>query len=426
MLDVTTERLPLLRYFFVLPEPVSLPNGYQHWSLVGDDPANLREDDPEVSLIFHQVDVPGGRATSAVQALTEVLAASPGLPTPPDTQQELDGTVEFTVVEAVTPAESPDSIPEADEHFPARWGPRADSFARCVVLTDRVLRAYRQATESLFGPVAYVRVLSPVMVFQADGVRESTWIDGVLHIMTRPLGDWRGGTVMLLDHTNFADPFRDAQFTADIQMRFEHWLFEDQRGNPLGLWRERIVEARRALHVTGEHAQAVLLANTSAEVMLDVVLALLLWEEGLQPSDLTATFEEGKVLRRVTSEFPKRLKGTWNTSSGPMGEWYQSAYRLRHRVVHAGYRPTPGEADAAINAVFGLQRLVMDRIATQRTVYLRSALMTLGQEGLASRGLWSGKIRAFAENDAPKEPNWRDSFSAFYRDLIVALTPSAE
>lgn len=417
------EEVELLRFFMVLPEPIALPDGFQFAGTVGDgQPHEKRLDDPLVGLTFYQADVPGGRMESSLRALMSVTARAPSLPKHTGGADTAVGvTVQHTVVEAVTTRDSPDTIPDDDAHDPRLWSPRADALTRCITLTDRVLRAHRQATESTYGALTYVRLPNPVLVYSAHGIRETVLLDGETHVFTEPVGDWGDPSVIMLDHTNLADPFAGKEWDGDVAERFDYWLREQERGNPTNLWRERFIEANRALRVTGEMANAVIQSNTSCEVLLDTVLALLLWEEGADPQAAAPIFEHGKVLRRVTREYPSRLQGTWSTKSGAIGDWYTNCYRLRHRVVHAGYMPSPREAQAAVDSALNLQRFVWDRIAARRTTYPRSALMTLAQSGLEQRGLWSGKIRRFAEEVAPTEPNWRDAYSAFYRDLMDEL-----
>ena len=67
----------------------------------------------------------------------------------------------------------------------------------------------------------------------------------------------------------------------------------------------------------------------------------------------------------------------------------------------------------------------MDRIAAQRTSFPRSTLMTIAESGLRARNLWSGQIKRFAEDVAPVEANWRDSFTEYHQQLIEAASPSA-
>lgn len=423
--EAAPEDLQLARIFFVLPEPISLPDGYQIVMATGDEGSpESRPDDPQVSLTFHQLNTTHGRTTAAMEANWKGTGHAAGLPPQSEDPPLLELDIEWTVVEALTPWESPDPIPEADVEHPAHWTPRADVFARCLYATRQVVRAYRQATETPYGLPTYVRAISPVLVYSAHGVREMAVGDGGPVTLIRPTQEeWDGPGVMLLDHGNFPDPFRGEEFDENIETRFWHWFSEETRGNPLNLWRERWIEARRAHEVLGEEGQAVILANTSCEVMLDAILALLMWEENMVVEDAASAFEEGKVLRRLAKELAPRLKGNWSTESGVVGDWYGAAYRLRHRVVHGGYSPNVSEGAAALDAAARLQRFVMDRIAERRTTYYRAALMTIAEEGLRRRGMWSGKIKRFAEEVAPTEPNWSDSYTAWYRDMVSALSP---
>lgn len=423
--EVHIEELKLARIFFVLPEPISLPDGYQVvMSTGGGGSSEFRPDDPEVSLIFHQVTTPHGRSTAAVEAQMKATKKAAGLPPQSEDAQSIDLDIEWTVVEALTPWDSPDPIPETDLEHPAHWTPRTDVFTRCLYAARQVVRAYRQATETPYGLPAYVRAISPVLVYSADCVRERAVVDDQPIFVVRPTQEvWDGPTIMLLDHANLADPFSGRDFDDNIEMRFWHWYSEEARGNPLNLWRERWIEARRAHELLGEEGQAVILANTSCEVMLDAILALLMWEESIAVEDAASAFEEGKVLRRITQELSPRLKGSWSTERGAVASWYRSAYRLRHRVVHSGYSPSASEAAEALEAAAGLQRFVMNRIAERRTKYPRAALMTVAEEGLRRRDLWSGQIERFALEVAPTEPNWRDSFATWYQGLVSALAP---
>lgn len=421
--EVQVEELRLTRVFFLLPEPISLPDGYQVVMTTGD-PSHPKEDDPVVSLIFHQVNTPYGRSTAALEALTRATSKAPGLPAHAEESVSVELNIEWTAVEAMTTRDSPDPI--AEDAHPSHRTPRSDVFTRCLYAARQVVRASRQATEIPYGLPTYPRIPSQVLVYTADGVRETVVVDGQPVFRIRPTQDvWGEPSLMLLDHANFPDPFRGRDFDENIETRFRHWFSEENRGNPLNLWRERWIEARRAHEVLGEEAQAVILANTSCEVLLDAILALLMWEEGVAVEDAAPAFEEGRTLRRLKRELEPRLKGTWSTETGAVGEWFQSAYRLRHRVVHGGYSPTHAEAAKALEAGLGLQRFVMDRIAERRTTYYRAALMALAEEGLRRRDLWSGKIKRFSEEVAPTEPSWWDSFTAWYRELVAASACAA-
>lgn len=418
----------LVRFLFVLPEPVALPHGMQFSGPAGlGTPEGVQPDDPVVGLTFYQAEGSGGRMEAAFTALSRVMAEAPALDPPPsDKNRDKDWRlstgiqVPFTVVDAVTVRESPDSIPHQDAHDPSRWTHRMDAFTRCVAAADWVLRAHRQATEALHGPLAYVRLISPVMAYQAPGVRERVDVDGATHLVHRPTGPWSGPTLMMLEHTNLADPFAPVEWDEEVAERFDHWVREHARENPLNLWRERYIGARRALYVTGDLSNGVLLANTSCESLFDTVIALLMWEEGREPQEAAGQFEDGKTLRRLAAELAPRLGGNWSTESGPVGDWYRRAYVQRHRIVHGGFAPDAATAQDALHASTGIHAFMWERLAATRNKFPRSAMMTLGREGLERRGLWAGQIKRFAEHVAPTESSWRNSFTLFHRDLVAA------
>ena len=425
-IEVQTEALRLARLFFVLPEPVSLPDGFNVVMATGDVGASeFLPDDPQVSLIFHQVDTSFGRMEGAMEAKLRATGQAAGLPRQREERPDFGLTVEWTVVEAMTQWDSPDPIPDVDAEHPAHWTSRTDIFARCLYAARQVVRAYRQATDTPCELPTYARTVSPVLVYSADGVRETAVAaDGDVLVVLRPTqNEWDGPILMPLAHGNLADPHRGRAFDKNVGARFRHWFSEEQRSNPLSLWRERWLEARRAHEVLGEEGQAVILANTSCEVLLDTILALLMWEEEETVESAAPVFGEGKMLRRVNQEITPRLGGSWSTERGPVGDWYQHTYRLRHRVVHGGYAPSVSEGSAALNSAVRLHEFVMNRIVERRTTYPRAALMTVAEEGLRRRGLWSGQIKRFAEQVAPTEPSWRNSYAGWYRALVARMAP---
>lgn len=415
----------LVRLFFALPEPIGLPDGYQVVRPVtGENRDVCHDDDPIVSLIFHQVSAEHGRTAAAAEAVAAVTATAQGLPPSSKSSHSFGIRSEWTVVEAVTTKNSPDPIPQEDLASPSHWTPRTELFARCLYATRDVVKAYRQTFLVPCAIPSYVRTPSPVLAYTAEGTQTTVaTADGPVVVIRPAQETWDGPQLAILDHANLPDPVRMTEFDNDDWDTYLHWFEHQTVGNPLILWRERWIEARRAHWLLGEEGQAVILANTSCEVLLDVILALLMWEEGNDVADAAAVFDEGRTLKRVKAEFAKRLKGQWSTDTGAVGTWHDNAYRLRHRVVHGGYSPTVAEGALALQAVEDLHQFVFDRIAARRTEYRRSALLTLGRDGLQRRGMWSGQIKRFAEEEAPHEENWMESFSDWYGCLQKHIMP---
>ena len=388
--DSSPHDLPLLRWFFALPEPLPVPDGWGFIEPVGNHTDDARlPDDPAVRIVIHQVENEWGLSTlGAARALEEVLGRSEGLPGAMASSEEEKGLerlpTSYSVVEAITPAESPDPTPDDWSGRPADLSPRSDALMRCIRLISDVVRGYRLASATFVALPTYEQVPSPVILFHASGTIETTVIDGQPQEVLRVPDVWEGPSIVLLDHTNFPDTFPGPTLEGGLASKFDFWMWQLRSGTPLVLWRERYIEAGRSLYVQGDRGVAVVLANTASEVLLDSILALLLWEEGALPVEAAILFEEGKALARLKSQVAPRLKGNWSLNQGPVGEWYTNAHRLRHRVVHGGYTPTRAEAVHALDVVHNLERFLFDRLANQRTRYPRATLMTVAEQGLAT------------------------------------------
>jgi hypothetical protein len=418
-------RRPTARFFFALPEPLPFPDGSLILERVGDSIYDAKPDDPWVSVIVHQVLVPHGRTHAFAAATDAVMTARPelvnllsGRDRTIQGEETLDFEVAITVVEAITDFASPDQ-PPADWSGEARdLPPRADALNRCIRLVQDQMRAYRLAADVPYGRVTYEKIPLFVFGFMGWGTRQP---DGFWHLWP----PWRGPQVILLEHFNLPDPVAETQVVGELQTRHQHWLFELRQGNALVAWRESLLDAYRRCRVEGEYGAACIAAQTAAEVLVDQLLGLLMWEEGKDPEAAATVLGEGQLVAKMRREFPRRLGGNWSfTSPGPLREWLVGTVRIRNRVVHAGYEPTRLQTEAAIQRVLELQTWLFDALANERTRYPRAVLMTLAQEGLQRRGLWNGQIRVFANEQAPTEASWRASWKS-WRDAMVLARADA-
>jgi hypothetical protein len=422
MASGSADAVTLLRWFIVLPEPLPLPDG---WSVSEPVPnmavALPAPDDPAVTLIFHQVESQYGRARGAVHAMRLASLRDPALPQPKSAEETGTAGVvsHYTVVEAITTAESPDPPPEAWSGSAADLPARSDAFMRCLRLIDDLARGYRMAAETPYGIPSYERIMSPVLRYSAPAVRQR--VSQTAHVV-RSTGVWSGPQAILLDHSNVPDTPGGPLIEGELAEKFDFWISAFRSGLPLATWRDQIASAKRAFDSEGDYAQAVVLANTACEVLIDGILALLLWEEGLLPEKAAALFEEGGVLRRVQQELPPRLKGNWSVrGSAGVARWFADVYVLRHRVVHGGYKTTRPEARGAIRGMRELERFMFDRVAARRTAYPLVTLLTLAESGLSKRGLWNGKIKRLAEQTDPSAA--RSSLRAYYDALVAERGP---
>jgi hypothetical protein len=429
-------KVPLDRFVFVLPEPLPFSDGTRFSDHIGDKPdAVPRPDDPWVSLTIRQEHNSFGRTAGSMKAMNDVVRRTPDLSVGADdgeghaVQDSRNGTatpaslpIPYTVVDAVTQSESPDHSAEPVDKA-QDLAPRVDAFNRCLRFATDLVRAYRVVDSALIGPPTYERVPHPVLAYQADAELVHVNEEGVVGVIIGvPEGGWSEPYVMQLEHYNLPDQVIAEHLEADRLAKFNHYMEMLRYGNPFLQWNEMYLDARRALYVHGDYSSAVVLALTASEVMLDALLSLLLWEAGETPERAAGRFEERKITRRVRTDLAGLLGGNWNLDgAGPPGQWFRTAVRLRHRVVHGGYRPSRLEASAAVQAVLDMERHAFARLIERRGTYPRSTLMTVAESGLRARNAWKGKIRTFAEDVAPSEPSWQDSF-ADWRDRLTELT----
>jgi hypothetical protein len=404
----------ICRFVMLLPEPLPFPTELFYFGSVRDGEPRL--DDPLVICRFHQHEGPGPLEV-AMSALSAGWLAARNLPeTAPMPVDNLWTTSRFTIAEAFTSFDSPDDRGAAVRA--RQLGPRQDPFMRCLRFVDHWARAYRLASYAPTGKVTYERVLPLVFAARVPGTMPTTIDDAACEeLLAKPWDD--KNELMWLEHTNMAGvaPADVSPSVAEATMGWERALYH---GLPLAIWRERRHDAVNALVRDGDLGLAISHAHTAGEVLLDGTLTMLLWEEQLTPQAAAELFDDS-VVRRCQTRLAPRLRGNWHADrAGPVKSWVDDCVKPRGRVVHGGYEPHYGEAQTAIDALSQLERHVFDRLAEERNTYKRTVLLTLGEEGLARRDMWKGKIRRFHEGPARTEPTWNVQLSAWTRELVEA------
>ncbi|MFJ4630667.1 hypothetical protein [Streptomyces sp. NPDC088847] len=329
-----------------------------------------------------------------------------------------DLTGQYTTVVATT---LDDRIPETESQWicPQDVPAEHDPFNRCVEEIAKFTRSYRAALEAPCLVPTYEKI-GPLIPYQmGDFIPMKSENEGEMRFK---VSDWGEPGVMMLDHANMSDFPAGNEIKPEHYGRVNYYMNMLNQGNPLFLWRERFVEARTALQREGKYGTAVTLSNTASEVLLDSLLAILYWESGKKPEEVAEFFTEGRLARRVKSNFSELLGGNWSLDgSGPVANWFHKCYRLRHRVVHGGYSPTRLEAQTAIDATHSLSVYCWDRLAAKKKKFPRTVLMVLAEEGLRKRGKWCHFMRSFMRDVAPVEPSWQDASLAWRNDMYDAL-----
>lgn len=184
----------------------------------------------------------------------------------------------------------------------------------------------------------------------------------------------------------------------------------------LDLYRQGAVALRQ-----GNTRECIVMMSVAAESLINVLLAHLQWEECLTP-EMSATTWAPSLDTRIKTVLPTKLGGNWNiTRPGAAHDWNQNIASIRHRVVHAGYKPSMEEARDAVKALDGLVAFIGDRVVHSGNLskYPRTALTLLGSEGLKRRDRYTRAVREI-ERDRT-EVKWDETFSRWYDTQILCI-----
>jgi hypothetical protein len=200
-----------------------------------------------------------------------------------------------------------------------------------------------------------------------------------------------------------------------------------KRGEPYSGIRQWQRIARRAFHVEGEYALAVVAAHTAGEMLFDAFLFRMGWEEITFGPPGMLTREQvmewfswpNNLKTRLCGMYNDRLRGRWEcgTPGNPIHTWLNTVSKLRNRVVHGGYRPSEEEAKAALASMVEVEDFVERLIGDlpNATKYPFTAYMMLGPVGLTKAGTFTRKIRAKIGGE---KSDWRQAFYDFRQGVI--------
>lgn len=381
-------------HFFVpLPEPIGLPDGYEYRVVAHPTGSELRElieaghEDPaqghlETVLTFHHADMPS-HLTATLNAL--VMKAKTVLGTGAATETPSDPPpvrrAQMTVVQIAVQLRE---LETEDTNEDALTGSLTKAFDLGLGRLRNFQRAYFGATRQ---PVRLAsREAMPSIVPAAVQTIELGEVTGVEHLAYAL-------------NTVFDSEIRYAALTSEEEAALEHHLYARDERRAFHARIDLHREATDAFDRRGDYRGTVLLVATEAEVLLDEMLAHLLWERGDRPEDASPVFDD-PFISRVKKHFPPILGGNWDlTCRDPVGDWSRLIKQLRDRVVHAGYEPTREEASGAYDAVIDLEGFLKDRLLDKLRTYPRTAIAIMGIQGLQSRSRFEDWLKPLVEGD---------------------------
>jgi hypothetical protein len=416
---------PLLVVFFIpLPTSLGIPHlsswrfersepthwPREHWIRLPfvPDPLWLGERNFVVMTIWRpeeqlQIDLrPFDFAMGVAQKATGVPSRHSDLKPPPVPDESW-----ATVIEATTPL-LPIRTPDGGIDVRASL---SEAFDTCLEQIAKFVRAYTSAVRGAHVLIPTRRAISSIVPF-ATAVPSANLV--MPRLESRVEAHW---TTLGIFWVNINSSFvqRDTGIMTEEESSRLFGLLRSLRvGNPFTLFAEDALASQRALSVTFDNTAAVIEAHIATEVLLDATLLVAAWEEGESPVTVASWFKLA-LSSRVRTLYSTRFGGSWDTTNHrtAIGRWARDTRDLRNSVVHAGLRPTDGQAEDAIRGMGALEDFVKSRLIERRKRYPRTALLLLGVPGFTKRDAFVGWIKRFIEEIAPTEPDWLQSYSAW-------------
>lgn len=366
MSGVDDEDFVLLVHWFVkLPDPLDLHAG-RSWQ---SSPERSSDRFALVSVAARQLERPERSIEDYDDARAAALEAIPGTIAGSGSSRLLSPVTVLELVAQFQPGVEPNETEISD------------AFDLGMEVVDRLLTSYSLVTKD---PLRIPRLESlPAMIpmFTRRVVGEDQGFPG------------REGT-FLVSASSLRSSLLPAVNAADWETAAQHF---SQGGFEFASYIESRVAGFRALDRDGDYRSAVLALATASEILLDDLLKHLLWHESVRPEEAAEIFADPRsgTLSRSRSHLSARLKGDWDVSgTGAFAAWQRDVAMLRHRVIHAGHRPSRGEAVASRKSGTALEQYVIDRLSMRRNLYPLTIVAMIGRPGMESRGIYSKGFQA--------------------------------
>lgn len=184
---------------------------------------------------------------------------------------------------------------------------------------------------------------------------------------------------------------------------------------PAKLWFDR---ALRAGH-SGDQIGRVVSLQTAAENLFFTTWTMTMVDAHKSSTQIDqATRGPAPFESLFKTKLPNLLGGAWDSTrrDSPPGQYWHDLYKLRNRVVHAGYIPTEAEGDRAEAAFRAIRKHINDRLWEKKRTYPRTMLARIGnpeQLGYPDNA-WLTAFRAQIEKEGPY--TWWHPFDVAGRD----------
>jgi hypothetical protein len=179
------------------------------------------------------------------------------------------------------------------------------------------------------------------------------------------INDWDVGTIKGIFTYN---PKKEAEIldNTKIERFLEYIPVFRNRNNPYPILEEYLIDARRFM-LSGMFDWCIISAQTHIEGLLRTIYRQIKLNNVSNIVELEKKLEEVSFSDLIKKEMPSILGGNWNLDNdkNTVGIWYQKCYQIRNRIVHAGYRPSNIEAEAAYIGAQDMRLFVYNRLKSK-------------------------------------------------------------
>jgi len=305
----------------------------------------------------------------------------------------------YTVVEMTTQLAIPrEGLFEACEPSGEVMGP---TLTRCIDGLILVVDAFRSTQDVFIAPAARERLGPEIMA------------------TTRAADPDEGGWDEPAEYYLNAFATKSRYFIAGTQTSqtlpaMAHHIRLAARGYPPLVVGNLQADLDNALFSNGDFRAVLMFAYSASEILMDLALMAMLFEEGKTAQMAAASFTS-PLKTRILTDYHDRLGGSWGPKgSGAVATWLQHVLLVRHQVAHGGYMPHYERAYAAREAHYNLGQHLRDRLAARAKRYPFTAGLLVTPPGFERRG-----IRTKAAGTAVHIGNDRiDEFIMWQNELI--------
>jgi hypothetical protein len=234
-----------------------------------------------------------------------------------------------------------------------RWWDPSYAFHRSIFAFNVFLEAFALARDKDWVRPVSTRELRPIVMLGRLDL-DGAWTEEGLMLMHPDAKESPLGSRPVDQHVDELNRALDAIINQAPFVRARQWRARAERRK-----------------YEDDAADAILSFQIAAEVLLYELWGLLLLEEGMAPEEMARRRSEQHFTTLLNRELAVRLGGSWDLTSSraAVGRYWNHLYKLRSRIVHAGYQPNDGDAEQAERAYLDLDQFIDQRLQARARKY---------------------------------------------------------